>query len=245
MCNRYSISTSPFELANRYQASLFGDAGAYGDPANDVFPGSIAPAVMSSAQGQRELRPMQFSFSPPGCPTPSDPKRPLNNARIESAGKWPWKDAFRETRCVLPLNSFREPCYWGPTAGSEVSFQRPKGDLLHVAGIYRVWKSPDHRHEQHTMAFLMRPASTYVMEHGHHRQPLFLCDEGIDPWTAPTKRSTAEMLDLLHRYAENPELTYHHVRDMAPSWVKRKATKIRDRDKQRSELGQIGFPFAF
>jgi hypothetical protein len=68
------------------------------------------------------------------------------------------------------LSEFREPCYWGETAGSEVYFKAEDGDYLGVAGLYNVWKSQG-TEKFYSMTFLMRPPSTYVMEHGHHRQP--------------------------------------------------------------------------
>ena len=104
---------------------------------------------------------------------PFDRKWPNNNARIEKYNSWPWKLPFQEHRCVLPLSEFREPCYWGETAGSEVYFKAESGEYLGVAGLYNVWKSQG-TEKFYTMTFLMRPASKYVMEHGHHRQPFFI-----------------------------------------------------------------------
>lgn len=239
MCNRYTIKTSLSQLAAFYKADLFGDFPATEIADVEIFPRSIAPGLVQNADGDRELHPMQFAFAPPGCPTPSDPKRALNNARIESVDRWPWKHAIQKNRCVLPLTAFREPAYWGETEGTEIRFQRPDEGLLHVAGIYRIWKSPDHRTSLHTMSFLMRPASTYIMDHGHHRQPLFIAATGIDAWINPIDYTIEELKELLRTHAESPELIYHHARDMAASWIKRKSAKLKERDKQLTELESL------
>ncbi len=228
MCNRYEISTPYEQISERYNAHQVGQLNCSGE----VLPRGMAPGLLLNLDRERELHAMQFSFAPPGCTTPSDPKRPLNNARIESVAKWPWKEAFQSTRCVLPLTAFREPSYWGETEGTEVYFQRKDGDLLHVAGLYRLWRSPMGDNEVYTMSFLMRPASDYVMEHGHHRQPLFIDEQGIDDWLSPEKLTTKKALDTLRTYAATPELVHRHVRNMAASWKSRQKTKLKSRHEQ-------------
>ncbi len=239
MCNRYALDV-PYEvLLQFYQAFA---AGHWASDA-DILPRAMAPGLLRSDDGDRELTAMQFAFCPPGCPTPTNPKRPLNNARVESASRWPWREAFRQTRCVLPLSEFREPCYWGDTAGTEVYFRRTDEQLLHVAGIYRVWTSPDGSESRTTMAFLMRPATPYVMDHGHHRQPLFINEAGIDAWTDPQTMSTAEALAVLCDVAASPDLTFRHARNMADTWKSRQKARLRDRDEQLAAMGSsmLGF----
>lgn len=240
MCNRYLIKAKLEEVAQRYNARLIAEL----DGAGEFLPRAMAPGLFIDDEDERLLGPMQFSFCPPGCPSPSDPKRALNNARIESAGKWPWKDAFRTTRCVLPMTEFREPCYWGETAGSEVYFSRADADLLHAAGIYRVWSSPDGKTRVVTMSLLMRPASDYIMDRGHHRQPLFIDEHGVDQWIRPGRIETDAGVDLLRSIAAEPEFTHTHARDMAASWTKRRAAKLKERDQQLAALDSapaVGF----
>lgn len=240
MCNRYEYEGTFFSLAGDYQATPIGEL----ENSGDVLPRQLAPGLLLNADSDRELHPMQFAFCPPGCKTPSDPKRALNNARVESRDKWPWKFAFKSHHCVLPLTAFREPSYWGDPAGTEVYFHRPDNALLHVAGIYRLWESPSGDDELLTLAFLMRPACAYVMEKGHHRQPLFITEEGIDAWLEPQDESAAS-LDVLRDYAAEPELTHRHARNMAESWTKRQKAKLKKRDKQQDELDRVEFVCGF
>jgi hypothetical protein len=51
------------------------------------------------------------------------------------------------------------------------------------------------------MTFLMRPACKYVMDHGHHRQPFFIEEAGLDAWMEPGKRDPKEFLAILRQFA--------------------------------------------
>ena len=108
---------------------------------------------------------MQFGLAKIGCHEPFDRKWPNNNARIEKYDSWPWKLPFKEHRCILPLSEFREPGYWGDTAGTEVYFKAADGEYLGVAGLYNVWKITG-AEKFYSMTFLMRPACKFV-EIGH------------------------------------------------------------------------------
>lgn len=235
MCNRFEYEGTFYSISGDYKATPVGSL----DCSGEVLPRALTPGLICNANGERELHAMQFGLSPPGCPTPSHPRTPYNNARIESVLRWPWKEAFTNFRCVVPLSAFREPSYWGPADGSEVYFHRVDSGLLHVAAIYRLWTTPDRSKQLYTMSFLMRPASSYVMEHGHHRQPLFIEEDGFDEWLSPERLQSFDALRILRRYAATPELTHRHARDMAPSWTKRQAAAVAKRDEQLRVLTML------
>jgi putative SOS response-associated peptidase YedK len=240
MCNRYNIKGSATEIAEHFRATL---TTVFDVPADDILPGHIASGLFLNSDGERELVPMQFGLCKAGAEEPFDRKWPNNNARIEKYNSWPWKIPFREHRCVLPLSEFREPCYWGETAGSEVYFKAEDGNYLGVAGLYNVWKSQGTQ-QFHTMTFLMRPASKYVMEHGHHRQPFFIAEDGFDPWMEPGARDAKESLAVLREYAYEPPLEHTVARHMAASWKSRQKARLVDRDEQVAaidETGPLGF----
>jgi putative SOS response-associated peptidase YedK len=175
MCNRYNIKGTTTEFVEYFRATM---PMLFDMPTDDVLPGHIAPGLLLNGDGERELVPMQFGLAKIGAEEPFDRKWPNNNARIEKYNSWPWKLPFQEHRCVLPLSEFREPCYWGETAGTEVYFKPVDGEYLGVAGLYNVWKSQGEQ-RFYSMTFLMRPACKYVMDHGHHRQPFFIAEDGI------------------------------------------------------------------
>jgi putative SOS response-associated peptidase YedK len=144
---------------------------------------------------------------------------------------------------VLPLSEFREPCYWGEAAGSEVYFKAVDGEYLGVAGHYNVWKA-EGTERFYSMTFLMRPACKYVMDHGHHRQPFFISEAGLDEWMEPVARDAEESLAILREFAHEPPLAYRVERHMAASRKGRQKDRLADRDEQLAaidETGPLGF----
>ena len=61
----------------------------------------------------------------------------------------------------------------------------------------------------YSMAFLMRPASKYVMENGHQRQPFFIEEAGYDAWMEPGERDPKESLAILREYVYERPFDYH------------------------------------
>jgi putative SOS response-associated peptidase YedK len=237
MCNRYNIKGSPAEIAEHLRATLVPND--FELPSEDIIPGGLAPGLLLNRDGERELVPMQFGLAKAGAKEPFDRRWPNNNARIEKHDQWPWKVPFRESRCIVPLTEFREPCYWGETAGTEVYFKAPDLDYLGVAGLYNVWKGPG-GHQLVTMTLLLRPASEYVMEHGHHRQPFFIDEAGFDEWTVPGERDPDNSLAVLRQYAFDGPFEYRFERHMAASWKGRQKARLAERDKQQAAIEETG-----
>lgn len=235
MCNRYEYEGALEQIAADYEALAVGEL----QRKSPVYPRYIAPALIKGESGYRQLHPMQFAFSTPGMSTAYHPKKTRNNARIESAHIPPWRNAFKAHRCVIPLDAFHEPCYWGPTAKQKVYFHRPDSGRLHAAGIYRVWSPPEGGPELYTMSMLIGPARDYVMEHGHHRQPIFIDESGIDSWLDPTELATADCKEILREYFEDPELV--HTIDSpltAATWKKNLERSLADKQSQLEELAK-------
>lgn len=240
MCNRYNIRGSNKELVEFFQATMPID---FAFPADDILPGYIAPGVLRNLDGERELVPMQFGLAKMGASEPFDRKWPNNNARIEKIDGWPWKIPIKAHRCILPVSEFREPCYWGTPAGTEVYFKPIDGQYLGVAGIYNIWKTQG-AENFYSMAFLMRPASEYVMENGHQRQPFFIEESGYDAWMEPGERDAKDSLAILRDHVYERPFTYELAREMATSWKSRQKARIADRDQQLEDIGETG-PLGF
>jgi putative SOS response-associated peptidase YedK len=240
MCNRYNIKGTAKEIAEHFAAHV---PTIFDLPSEDILPGHLAPGLILNHDRERELVPMQFGLAKIGAAEPFDRKWPNNNARIEKYNSWPWKLPFQEHRCVVPLSEFREPCYWGETAGCEVYFKPKDRKYLGVAGLYNVWKNQG-TEKFYSMTFLMRPATKYVMEYGHHRQPFFIEEPGFDAWMEPSKREPKESLATLREFVDEPELEYLVIRQMAPTWKSRQKGRLADRDEQLTAIGETG-PLGF
>ena len=139
----------------------------------------------------------------------------------------------------MPLSEFRELSYWVETAGSEVYFKPIGGEYFGVASLYNVWKGSGGE-ELVTMTFLLRPASKYVMEHGHHRQPFFIETSAFDAWMKPGKRDARESLAILREFAHEPPLEYHLGRQMTASWKSRQKARLAERNKQLAAIDEAG-----
>jgi putative SOS response-associated peptidase YedK len=236
MCNRYNIKGTTSEFVEHFQATL---PTLFDVQSGDILPGDIAPGLILNRGGERELVPMQFGLAKIGAAAPFDRKWPNNNARIEKYNSWPWKIPFHEHRCILPVSEFREPCYWGETAGSEVYFKPTDDRYLGVAGLYNIWKSQG-AEKFYSMTFLMRPASKYVMDRGHHRQPFFIKEAGYDPWMKPFARDPKESLAILREFAYEQPFEYRVERQMAASWKNRQKARLVDRDEQLAKINETG-----
>jgi putative SOS response-associated peptidase YedK len=110
---------------------------------------------------------------------------------------------------------------------------------LGVASLYSIWKGPNGE-DLLTMSFLLRPASEYVMDHGHHRQPYFIEEAGFDAWMAPGTRDAKDSLAVLREHADEPPLEYKVARQMAASWKSRQKARLSERDKQLAAIEETG-----
>jgi len=242
MCNRFNLKTNLATLGDLFDAML----SQRFEIAEDVFPNQPTPVIAINRDRRRELLPMRFGLIPFGK-APSTQKRALTNARVENLNKWPWRSSIKSHRCVVPMDGFREPCYWGQTAGTEVDFSAQDGRPMLAAGIYSWFEvdgddgDPDlPTRPTLTMSLIMRPALPIVMRHGHHRSPFFLSEDGIDDWMSRDSRSLDESWSILKTHAIVPELTATVAREMAPAWTKRQAEHLAKRDEQLAAIDENG-----
>src|SRR4029079_19171514 len=125
----------------------------------------------------------------------------------------------------------------------EVSFKPLDGKYLGVAGIYNIWKTQGTQNF-YSMSFLMRPASEYVMQNGHQRQPFFIEESGYDAWMQPGERDPKESLAILREHIYERPFSYSLAREMAASWKSRQKPRLADRDQQAEDIGTTG-PLGF
>ena len=229
MCNRFKVTATLAKLTEHFAATTQKPFKWGGE----ILPGGLVPGLIRNADGERELVPMRFAFCPPGK-DPAEKNFQPNNARVEKRGSWPWLGSFKKYRCIVPLTSFREPSYWGEPAGCEISFTPTDNRVLGVAALYN--EVPYNDGMLMTMALLMRPASQYVMDCGHHRQPLFIEPDGYDAWLGEGERDAKESHAILHEFAIEPNLTYAVARSMAESWTSRQPKKLEKRDEQLEDM---------
>ena len=235
VCNLYNVRANPEAIQHWAKADYEKDL----QWPEKIPVRKFGPGVYLNDDENREVVMMRFSLIPVGAKSVDQYKPAYNNARVESLDKWPWKMSVNR-RCILPLTSFQEPCYWGPTAGHQVEFFSPDEDILGVAGLYHEFEDGDETIK--TMTFIMRPASEYIMEHGHQRQPFLLNPEGFDDWLSHEKLGAQKTKQLLAKWAFEPNLDYHDLGEMKSGWKSRQKKALEKREAETDNIEKYG-PF--
>ena len=231
MCSFYNLKT------NHHQILIWSGVASDQDWPESVAVKQFGPALKLNDDGKRELASMRFGLIPASAKSVDQYKPAYNNARFENLDKWPWKLSLSTSRCIVPLTSFREPCYWGETAGRMVHFYSPECSILGVAAICEQLQGASV--DLWSMTMIMRPASKFVMENGHQRQPFFVHPDGFDDWLVGRK-NLKKCRTALARWCHAPELSYRDSVPMKPGWEKRQPTALAKRDDELQSIARNG-----
>ena len=103
------------------------------------------------------------------------------NARSETVHEKPaFREAFANTRCVIPANGWFE--WTGRRGAKQPHWIRPQAcDLVSLAAVWSRWESGEDDEYIDTFAVLTTDAAPAI-SHLHHRQPVMLDDAGVDVW---------------------------------------------------------------
>ncbi len=191
------------------------------------MPYTKVPVVVKTAEGLK-LTPMNFSLVPSWSKEPKV-KFATHNARIETITEKPaWKEPFLNKHCVIPMSNFYESVYTGPHAGHVISFGRENGtDLLFTAGLFDVWKNPQTNEQLYSCSIITTEPSTFILENGHDRTPIFLNFDDAKEWlnlrglSAGGTANEKEMVDFLLSKNVFPDLAVTRDRPLKPGWEKR------------------------
>jgi putative SOS response-associated peptidase YedK len=125
--------------------------------------------------GPPRLDPATWGLVPPAHARTSRPGKPLINARSESAARTPaFREAFRDRRCVVPVDGFYE---WvgPPQARRPIWFHPAQGEVLRLAGLWEPGA------DDATFTILTTAANDVVAP-AHDRMPVILDPDAIDTW---------------------------------------------------------------
>jgi putative SOS response-associated peptidase YedK len=176
----------------------------------EVFPRYIAP-VLIFRNRNLEVVPMHFGLIPPFERDPK-PKKVFHNARSETLAEKPsFQRAYREARCLVPLQAFFESIWeQDPASGREkshrVRFFRD-GDpdnSLTAAGIWSLWRNPETRKVSAHFSIITREPPGFIEQAGHDRCPLFLSRSHFGRWLDPGEKSIPVLDRLLKEGREEP-----------------------------------------
>jgi putative SOS response-associated peptidase YedK len=135
---------------------------------------------------------LRWGFVPRWAADPDSGPRPVNAKAETVATRAPFKDSFRDRRCLVPADGFYE---WLAENGKKVArhFRLRSGGPFAFAGIWDTWER-DGREPVRTCALITVPANETVRP-VHDRMPAILTPDRFDAWLDPAT-PTPDLLAL-------------------------------------------------
>lgn len=174
MCNLYTVSVTPTEIAAEFDAVI---DETFNAGAGDVYPGGQG-IVVRERDGYRILQQMTWGFplaqKSKKTGQPIKPK-PVNNIRELGSFMWRFVAPRPENRCLIPLTGFAEAeGEWGTKTRTWFGVKdRP---LFAWAGM---WKDSD---EWGAVYSGLMTDCNEVVRPVHDRMPVLLHAEDYDAW---------------------------------------------------------------
>ena len=189
MCCRYYIEKNEY-FHNIYKAALKSGLEVpvekplvtYGE----VYPADTIPVLAASAITRKiTAHPMTW-----GLKIKEDSKRPILNARVETAAIKPtFKELWESHRCVIPCSWYFEWTHPETGKGTKYVIQPMGDDKTFLCGLYRITGRSGE------VVVLTRAASESAVQI-HDRMPLMISESDINAWIDPTagKRALEELV---------------------------------------------------
>lgn len=149
-----------------------------------------------------------------------------------------WKRGFTEARCLIPLTAFVEPAYWGPSAGSAMTFSSQEDPVLFVAGI-RILNPKSMDKTGAGFSLITHTASKQMLEYHQRLVVLLKAKDGLQ-WIQ-NDGTPEEKLKFLLEKRYMPTFAVDKDRNLAKVWEKKKdlhAQKL-SHEKSYAEFLQI------
>jgi putative SOS response-associated peptidase YedK len=203
MCGRFTLTSTPEELARRFGLA---EIPAFA-PRYNIAPAQSVLVVRSAEDGARRAAALRWGLVPAWAATP-DPSAGWINARIETLAEKPaFRDAFRARRCLVPADGFYE---WADHGGFRQPYRiaLPGGGLFAFAGLWERWRDAQGGVIE-SCAIVTREASP-ALRPLHDRMPVVLPDASFAEWLAPSQREVAPLRALLEG-APAPDFAIHPV----------------------------------
>jgi putative SOS response-associated peptidase YedK len=198
MCGRFTLTTSPADLAAHFDAPPE-DADALRGlaPRYNVAPGQDVATVVAG-EARRRLARKRWGLVPPWARDPSFGSQAIN-ARVESVDRRPaFREAFVRRRCLVPADGFYE---WRARGRLREPYHvaLPGRRLFAMAALHERWRGPG-GDALETCAVLTGPAHASLRAL-HDRMPLLVPPDHWAAWLDAGVSDPASLRALL-----DPEL---------------------------------------
>lgn len=201
MCGRFLLSLIPEEYAGLLRIAHVPNFSA------DLFMPrmNITPAqqiLIARGAEERELAAARWGMLAPWAPRDEAFKRPIFNARSETAWEKPlFKESARTRRCVVPASGFYEWQKPATPRGRKQPFliRRADGAPLFFAGLWSNWRPKGEPEAETTEnCAILTTAPNGQMAPIHDRMPVILHDQtAVDRWMDSRSSDRGDFEDLL------------------------------------------------
>lgn len=200
MCGRYAMATGTEEIVEFF--NLDNDADAPSLPHNwNVAPTNEIYIIKEKSQFRAELTTASWGMIAPWQKNLTDARNSQShaiNARSESIHEKPtFRDAFRRTRCLIPVTGYYE---WATALGDYPPKQpfyitSENGAPLSIAGIWSSWKSENGQVIESASIITREAVSTLVDIHS--RMPVMMTPEKWSAWLDSSNRDIESLRALM------------------------------------------------
>jgi putative SOS response-associated peptidase YedK len=183
MCGRYALHANPEVIALQFGLESIPELKA----SYNICPGRDILVVTS--KGARQYR---WGLIPHWAKDSSIGNK-LANARGESIAERPaFRDAFRQSRCLVPASGFYE---WQSVAGHKQPwyFRPLDAELFGLAGITSTWQGV-------RSVALITTMPNAVMEPIHDRMPVIVTPQSYAGWLDPANQDEQDLMRLVRPY---------------------------------------------
>ena len=175
MCGRFTLTASGEELADAFGLDDRPELA----PRYNIAPTQPVAVVRAVGPGSgRTLSLLRWGLLPRAT---AEPKRPLINARSETASSTPsFREAFARRRCLIPASGFFE---WAGTGKKRQPwyFRMASGRAFAFAGL---WEPPFDPVEAPT-ATILTTEPNEITRSVHDRMPVILAPDDYARWLDP------------------------------------------------------------
>lgn len=200
MCGRASLTKNEKELEERFNSGFYSeDIERYNPVPNyNLGPGQYHPVLTNDDPGMFNV--LRWGLIPFWAKDEKIAYKMIN-ARAETLDEKPaFKGAFRNRRCLVPLDGFYEWEKKQKGLSLPYRFVLKNKEVFTVAGIWESWKN-DKGEELRTFSIItVRANKTVGKLHGRMPAILFQSDESL--WLDQTIK-TEDLLELLKPYPED------------------------------------------
>ena len=209
MCGRKTLTKDIQSIIKEMNIQQWTDSNLY-HPRYNIAPTQYSPIIVDKVGRHAKL--MRWGLIPNWAKEISIGSK-LINARAETLLQKPsFQSLVPSRRCIVISDGYFE---WKRTSSRSIPYYifHSNNKLLPMAGLWDIWKNPS---GQNIFSYtIITTTPTAKLEKIHHRMPVILEPESIDPWLKIHNTSISEAMELLNPY-KGP-LTFHEVSRMVNS----------------------------